>query len=76
MSKRFLLPPSKREHKRHAHYPDEPREDEISYCQSVPLAVTKEPVATSSIVDKDHDNQGHTKQKQKFFQNKKKVEIF
>ena len=42
-----------------SHDPHKPREDEVGHRQAIPLAVVEEPVATSSIVDKDHDGERH-----------------
>ena len=35
------------------HDPDEPGEHEVSHHKTIPLAVVKEPIATTTIVDKE-----------------------
>ena len=53
-------PPVEGEDERDSHDPDEPGEDEISHGETVPLAVIKKPVVSSSIVHKDHDGKRHS----------------
>jgi len=65
LKERVFPPPPEWEHQGHAHYPDEPREDEVSHGQTVPHAVVEEPVASSTIVDKDHDGEGETAQEER-----------
>ncbi len=55
----ILPPPMEREDKRDSHDPDKPGEDKVSHSEAIPYAVVKEPVPTSSIVDKDHDGKRH-----------------
>ena len=42
------------------HDPDEPGEHQVRHCQSIPGRVIEEIVASSPVVDEDHDGDGQT----------------
>ena len=59
-----VLPsPMEGKDERDAHDPHKPRKDEVGHRQAIPLAVAEEIVATSTVVDKDHDGQGESRAK-------------